>query len=179
MSIHGPLLGDAHKSPDETCLGLRHAFLRASLDDALNIMSLPLLATPRHVALTVFSPVASDTLALWPDAYCCFDAWTRVFLWRGSEASEADEEPCREFIRSEIVETRFPTPTVVLCGEGSSMARFVESRLNPSHNDSSADQDASFPALASLSKEERDAIKAKWLRTDVPSLKQWLRRLAT
>jgi len=177
FAARGPLLGDAYKSVDEV-RGLRHAFLRAGTDESITIMAPALLSTQRHVAQDLLTPVTADTLALWSDAHCCCDTWSRLFLWRGSDASDADEEACVEFLNENIVQRRFPAPTIVVCTEGSSMARFVVSRLNPSHNDSAEEQLASLPALALMSNEEREAVKAKWLWTDVPSLKQWLRRLA-
>jgi len=177
FAVRGPLLGDAYKSVDEV-RGLRHAFLRAGVDDSLAIMAPALLSTQRHVSNDLMTLVTADTLALWSDAHCCCDTWSRLFLWRGSDASDVDEEACAEFLNESIVQRRFPAPTVVVCVEGSSMARFVVSRLNPSHNDSAEEQVASLPALALMSNEERELIKAKWLWTDVPSLKQWLRRVA-
>ena len=56
-------------------------------------------------------------------------------------------------------------------------ARFVISRLCPSHQDLPEEQLASFPALHGLSPEDRTALSQKFVRTDTASFRSWLRRI--
>jgi hypothetical protein len=61
--------------------------------------------------------------------------------------------------------------------EASSMARWLQCRLVPSHKDTLEEQLQSFPQLAQLAVEERNKLMAKFHRTDDLSFNQYLRGL--
>ena len=154
---------------------LRSMFLRSGVEDALAIMN-PVLLSSRN-DLSTFSSMPAETLALWSDALVVSDVFDRIFVWKGREVAGVDSEehePLQGRLRA-IVAQRYPTPTVLYCTEGSSMARFVISRLCPSHHDTPEEQLASFPALHDLSVEARSALSKKLIRTDTASFRNWLR----
>ena len=167
----GPLLGEAHKADDDVSC-LRALFLRAGLEDALGLMAPAMVAAGPGDPET--RPVPADTLALWSQNSIACDQYTRLFVWRGSAASEESEATCLTWLKQRAAR-RFPVPVVERCAESNSMGRYVVSRLNPTQNDNAEEQVASFPALGNLSREDLEALRRKFLRTDIPSLKQWLR----
>lgn len=121
--------------------------------------------------------ISGDSLALWSDAFVVGDLFSRIVVWRGHEANalDAPEESLAQYL-APIHEDRFPAPCVIRCAEGSSMARMIVSRLNPSHQDTLKDQCISLPALSELSSEQRKELYQKFPNTDTPSAAQWLRR---
>ena len=199
----GPLLGECHQVSHQSCpciyevmahksftlpinalrqsiddvFCLRSIFLRTAVEDSIALMS-PVLLSARGDFCS-FRPVIAETLALWSDAIIVNDVYDRIFVWQGHKVAGIDStehEPLLEQIRL-LTSQRYPTPTVLHCKEGSSMARFVISRLCPSHHDTPEEQLSSFPALNHLSLEERSALSQKFTRTDSPSFKTWLRRV--
>jgi hypothetical protein len=181
---HGPLLGDAHKAYDDIFC-LRSLFLRLNASGALAMMEPSLMSTLGSVEMEAESssklcPVPCDSMALWSQAFLVGDLFDKLVVWRG-QTSNALNSPEAELslYLTNIIDTRFPTPTVIRCTEGSSMARIIVSRLNPSHHDSHQDQLSSFPALQHLTQEERDSISHKYPRTDNLSLTQWIRKIRT
>ena len=160
---------------DVSCL--RSLVLRTGVEDSIAIMN-PTLLFSRKGASS-FGAVSAETLALWSDAIVVNDVFDRIFVWQGRQVTDIDSEshePLQAQLRA-LAAQRYPTPTVLHCTEGSSMARFVISRLCPSHQDLPEEQLASFPALHGLSPEDRTALSQKFVRTDTASFRSWLRRI--
>jgi len=179
---HGPLLGEVNKSVDDSFLA-RLVFLRSGVEDSLIMMAPPLLSTrgqgAQPLGMQQLYHVPAETLALWSDAVLVHDQYSRLFLWRGHQAPKGgeaeDQQLLDAYMEKAMVKRRFPAPTVLCCKEGSSMARYIVSRLNPLHHDNPGEQLLSFPMLQGLDLETRTDISKKFLRTDVPSFKTWLR----
>jgi hypothetical protein len=157
---------------------LRWLFLRMDVNTSLSLMSPHLLSTKtvqgNHNQL---HPASSDTLALYTDAFVVGDLFNKVVVWRGrsANASNAPEVALSHYM-SHVNNTRFPTPTLIRCTEGSSMARIISSRLNPLHQDTLKDQCQSQPILSEVPQEVREELYRRFPKTDTPSVNQWLRR---
>lgn len=72
---------------------------------------------------------------------------------------------------------RLPRSEILLFNEGSSAARWLSSRLIPSHKDSRQWQELTFPQLQSLTAEQRTELEAKFLPTDEQSFVQYYAKL--
>lgn len=66
---------------------------------------------------------------------------------------------------------------MVICQEGSSPARYLQSRLIPAHKDAPYEQEARFPHLKQLSAESRANLRNKFFATDDLSFCEWMRGL--
>ena len=83
---------------------------------------------------------------------------------------------CVEELR-EAAGLRLPPPVEMQFVEGSSMARYMVSRLSPGHHDSPEEQVAALPSLSRMTPEALAVLREKLLVTDSMSFNQYLRWL--
>jgi len=105
------------------------------------------------------------------------DHGTDIFTWIGMEVTpdvEAVALTARDSLIAKLSAYRFPTPRVLTFREATSASRYMMSRLAPLHKDAAVDQDISYPPLALLQPQERQALVSKFLFTDDPSFNEWM-----
>ncbi|MCO5586110.1 hypothetical protein L7F22_040049 [Adiantum nelumboides] len=187
----GPLLGNIVGHEDERVV-LRNLFLQASFDLSLRMLSPRVLM---HREGGTFEELPAYDLAMQSNAAIVLDHGTDIFIWMGSDLS-ADEThsaaalaACRTLVE-ELTEQRFPAPRVLtfkvrslpftmlfLHIEGTSQARYLQSRLIPAHKDPPYEQEARFPQLRSLNPDQRARLKSKFFHVDDLSFCEWMRSL--
>lgn len=174
----GPLLGGIIGHEDER-LVLVDLFLQASFDLALRMVAPRLLM---HSEGGTFEELPAYDLALQTDATIVLDHGTDIFIWMGSEVSKDESRSaavlaaCRT-LAHELSEHRFPAPRTVAFKEGSSLARYMQSRLIPGHKDPPYEQEIRFPQLQSLTSEQRLKLSQSVIHTDDLSFFEYMRKL--
>jgi hypothetical protein len=108
-----------------------------------------------------------------------------LFVWSGRATlhSRFDgiREECRQFLL-ERAKHRFPMPQLHMLSEGDSMGRRLTTRLAPSHADAPEQQLVHFPALESLTEQERVALQNKFRFYDASadeSFRRWFWSVAS
>ncbi|KAI5061767.1 hypothetical protein GOP47_0024272 [Adiantum capillus-veneris] len=174
----GPLLGNIVGHEDERVV-LRNLFLQASFDLSLRMLSPRVLM---HREGGTFEELPAYDLAMQSNAAIVLDHGTDIFIWMGSDLS-ADEThsaaalaACRTLVE-ELTDQRFPAPRVLTFKEGTSQARYLQSRLIPAHKDPPYEQEARFPQLRSLNPDQRARLKSKFFHVDDLSFCEWMRSL--
>lgn len=121
-----------------------------------------------------------EIFALQSNKVVLLDHQTDLFLWIGRNVPPAvasiQKAKCYEFIQ-QITKERFPHPQVQEFKEGTSMARWIQCRLNPSHKDSPQEQLISFPLLANLTTEQIHLFVKRYPKTDDLSFFQYYRSI--
>jgi protein transport protein SEC23 len=139
-----PFLTTFNSTPDHTTF-LRHSLLTEDVTNSLFMVQPTLMryafdgAEPRAVLL--------DTTSIQPDVMLLLDTFFRIVLWHGStvvawrQQGYQDKEEYPGFKTAldapkaeadALVAERFPTPAFVSCDQGSSQARYLLTRCNPS-----------------------------------------------
>jgi len=117
------------------------------------------------------------SLALQSDAVLLIDCGTEIFVWSGADTDGPSGDARRgraALLAADAAATRHPLASVTCVSERDSMARLVVARLEPLHHDGPGVQLARFPSLASLtSEDERRALSAKFVKSDILSFHQW------
>ncbi|KAH7365154.1 hypothetical protein KP509_18G011400 [Ceratopteris richardii] len=174
----GPLLGNIIGHEDERVI-LRNIFLQSSFDLSLRMLSPRVLM---HRESGTFEELPAYDLAMQSNTAIVLDHGTDIFIWMGSDLS-ADETQsaaalaaCRTLVE-ELTEQRFPAPRVLVFKEGTSQARYLQSRLIPAHKDPPYEQEARFPQLRTLNAEQRAHLKSKFFYVDDLSFCEWMRSL--
>lgn len=138
-----PFLAVFNATPDQTTC-LRHSLMSEDTTNSLfmiqpTLMKYSLDAEPQPVILDLQSIDKSVVLMM--------DTFFKVVIWHGSQIvawrkqgyheqeeyrnlKSAMEDPLAE--ANELVAERFPTPTLIICDQGSSQERALLSRCNPS-----------------------------------------------
>lgn len=174
----GPLLGSIVGHEDERVV-LRNLFLQASFDLSLRMLSPRVLM---HREGGTFEELPAYDLAMQSNTAIVLDHGTDIFIWMGSDLaydetlSAAALAACRTLVE-ELTEQRFPAPRVLTFKEGTSQARYLQSRLIPAHKDPPYEQEARFPQLRTLSSEQRANLKSKFFSVDDWSFCEWMRSL--
>ncbi|ERN11132.1 protein transport protein SEC23 [Amborella trichopoda] len=174
----GPLLGSIIGHEDERSV-LRNIFLNASFDLSLRMIAPRCLM---HREGGTFEELPAYDLAMQSDAAVVLDHGTDVFIWLGAELATQEAKSaaalaaCRT-LAEELTEQRFPAPRILAFKEGSSQARYFVSRLIPAHKDPPYEQEARFPQLHTLSREQREKLKSSFLHFDDFSFCEWMRSL--
>lgn len=136
-----------NNSPDETSF-YRHSLMREDCSNSL-LMIQPALVSYELNQPT--RPVSLDTSSITPDRILLMDTFFQIVIfhgdkivaWRKANYQEQEgfewfkmflEAPIRD--ANDLMMSRFPLPRYVVCDQGSSQARFLLSRVNPSitHN---------------------------------------------
>jgi len=112
-------------------------------------------------------------LALQSDKILLLDHQTDVFIWIGTQCSDSQNKLsiCMKYA-VEGIKHRFPNPQILVFKESSSMARWLQCRLIPSHKDSPEEQVESFPQLTQIPLQLK-----KFHKTDDLSFRQYCRQL--
>jgi len=165
----GPLMSPILQHPDDIDY-IRCLFLNANLEDSIRLIDPPL-----YLANQNFARIPLEDLALQSNFVLLLDHHTNVYIWVGHNIDDKEEEieNCKEHLKV-MLRHRFPYPSFMSFEEGESMARCLQSRLIPSHQDSYEQQKISFPLLQTISKDEYLHILSKFHRTDELSLNSYL-----
>lgn len=138
-----PFLATFNSSPDQT-MSLRHALISEDTTNCLFMIQPTLL---KYSLEQEPQPVLLDLSSIQTDCVLLLDTFFKVLVWHGSKIcawrnegyqnqeefvnlKRALEEPLAE--AQALVEERFPTPTLIVCDQGSSQERGLLSRCNPS-----------------------------------------------
>ncbi|KAH3746241.1 sec23/Sec24 protein transport family protein [Pelomyxa schiedti] len=173
MARRGPLLGQVLQHRDDID-SARIAFLQAPPESALRMIIPDLLLAKEDR----FEQLPPEDLAMQSGNVLFFDHEFDICIWIGAEAAQHESlhRSCMSLALQRSA-TRFPVPSVLVVKEGVSDARWLWSRLIPSHKDTEQEQLWSFPGLRSLLPKERAVLVAKFPRTDDLSFSQYYRSL--
>lgn len=148
-----------NNSPDETSF-YRHSLMR---EDCLNSL---LMIQPSLVAYELHQetrPVSLDTSSIQPDRILLMDTFFQIVIFHGEKIAAWKKQNYQEkqgyesfklFLEApvndanDLMMSRFPLPRYVVCDQGSSQARFLLSRVNPSITHNTAMGYYGDPALA-------------------------------
>eukprot|EP00457_Paulinella_chromatophora_P003722 gb/GEZN01003730.1/.p1 GENE.gb/GEZN01003730.1/~~gb/GEZN01003730.1/.p1 ORF type:complete len:560 (+),score=132.44 gb/GEZN01003730.1/:377-2056(+) len=191
----GPLLGPASlQHTDELCT-TRELFLRCGLASSLRLLSPSLLS---FNSLGSLEQLPLSSLALQSNRILYLDHHTHVLIWSGRRVAGTEFDAFREACRQRAIQTtqrRLPAPEVLCVSEGSSGARWLMCRLEPSHLDVKQHQQhdqpqteqqlqqeldmlcRSFPGLQLLEATERQDLLAKLPPSDELTFRQFWTRL--
>ncbi|OIR59074.1 MAG: vesicle coat complex COPII subunit Sec23 [Amphiamblys sp. WSBS2006] len=135
-------------SPDETAFYC-HLLLREGVKNSM------VMVQPTLMAYAIGQPpvpVLLDSVSIKPDTLLLLDTFSHVVLFHGEYVAHwrdkkhhldpqniafAKTLEMAEKHAMHLVQTRTPMPAYVYCDQGGSQARFLLSRLNPSHTQSS------------------------------------------
>lgn len=136
-----------NNSPDETSF-YRHSLMREDCSNSL-LMIQPALVS--YELNNETRPVSLDTSSITPERILLMDTFFQIVIFHGEriaawkKANYQDKpgyEAFKQFLENpirdanDLMMSRFPLPRYVVCDQGSSQARFLLSRVNPSitHN---------------------------------------------
>ncbi|CDR41407.1 CYFA0S07e01728g1_1 [Cyberlindnera fabianii] len=140
--IKSPMMMNFNTTPDESTY-YTSIFTRSDTPDSLLMIQPHLTAYKPGIEPY---PVLLDTASLDPSAVLLMDSFFHVVIHIGMnlaiqrDSGSSIEDTLEPAIAeaADLCSTRFPLPRYVVADEGSSQARFLKSRLNPSENDGSA-----------------------------------------
>lgn len=148
-----------NNSPDETSF-YRHSLMREDCSNSLLMIQPALVAYQLHEQT---KPVSLDTSSISPDKILLMDTFFQIVIFHGEKVAawrkeNYQEKPGYESFKlfleapindaNELMMSRFPLPRYVVCDQGSSQARFLLSRVNPSITHNTAMGYYGDPALA-------------------------------
>lgn len=152
-----------NNSPDETSF-YRHSLMMEDCGNSLLMIQPCLLAYERYQSTI---PVSLDASSIHPTRILLMDTFFQIVIFLGDQIYhmkeqnvQADDHDFKMFLdapfndASELMASRFPLPRYVVCdnvsSKGSSQARFLLSRVNPSQTYSSTygDPNAQPPVLS-------------------------------
>ncbi|KAJ3446774.1 protein transport protein sec23 [Anaeramoeba flamelloides] len=130
-------------SPDETSFH-KHCLFQENVQNSI-LMFQPMLF--QYSMTDVPKPVLLDSSSVKKDCILLLDTFFVVLIWRGKQIAKwvklgyQDQEEYKDFktliqmpIRDaqNLIKDRFPYPRFVQCNQGTSQARLLQSRVNPS-----------------------------------------------
>lgn len=148
-----------NNSPDETSF-YRHSLLREDCSNSLLMIQPALVAYELHQETR---PVSLDTSSIQPEKILLMDTFFQIVIFHGDKVAawkkqnyqnQEGYEPFKQFLEApindanDLMMSRFPLPRYVVCDQGSSQARFLLSRVNPSITHNTAMGYYGDPALA-------------------------------
>lgn len=148
-----------NNSPDETSF-YRHSLMREDCSNSLLMIQPALVAYELHQETR---PVSLDTSSIQPDRILLMDTFFQIVIFHGDKIAAWKKQNYQEkegfesfklFLEAPINDandmmmSRFPLPRYVVCDQGSSQARFLLSRVNPSITHNTAMGYYGEPALA-------------------------------
>jgi protein transport protein SEC23 len=137
-----PFLSTFNSTPDQTTF-LRHSLLTQDVTNSLYMVQ----PTLRRYAIDSPEPrpVILDATSIQPDAVLLLDAFFRIVIWHGAtivawrqQGYQEKHEDLKRILEApkaeadSLVAERFPAPAFVSCDQGSSQARYLLTRCNPS-----------------------------------------------
>ena len=173
-----PMLLDSN---DDQNFVMRRLALRFNVGDTQSLLFPKLFRVMRSEetgAPTVVGLPPED-LALNPRYILGMDSFTHLFLWSGALTADMDHV---DELRAAAVDhllmsslDRCPAPLLYSVRDGDSASRFVTHQLVPSHLDTAAEMEQSFPELKQMSEEERKLFIMGLGFTDELSFNQYFR----
>lgn len=148
-----------NNSPDETTF-YRHSLMREDCSNSLLMIQPSLVAYELHQET---KPVSLDTSSIQPERILLMDTFFQIVIFHGDRIAAWKRQNYQEkegfesfktFLEApindanELMMSRFPLPRYVVCDQGSSQARFLLSRVNPSITHNTAIGYYGDPALA-------------------------------
>lgn len=148
-----------NNSPDETSF-YRHSLMREDCSNSLLMIQPALVSYELHQET---KPVSLDTSSIQPDRILLMDTFFQIVIFHGDKIAAwkkqnyQDKEGFESFKlfleapindANDLMMSRFPLPRYVVCDQGSSQARFLLSRVNPSITHNTAMGYYGDPALA-------------------------------
>lgn len=148
-----------NNSPDETSF-YRHSLMREDSSNSLLMIQPALVAYELHQETR---PVSLDTSSIQPDRILMMDTFFQIVIFHGDKIAAWRKQNYQEkegfesfklFLEApindanDLMMSRFPLPRYVVCDQGSSQARFLLSRVNPSITHNTAVGYYGDPALA-------------------------------
>ena len=148
-----------NNSPDETSF-YRHSLMREDCSNSLLMIQPALVAYELHQETR---PVSLDTSSIQPDRILMMDTFFQIVIFHGDKIAAWRKQNYQEkegfesfklFLEApvndanDLMMSRFPLPRYVVCDQGSSQARFLLSRVNPSITHNTAIGYYGDPALA-------------------------------
>jgi len=148
-----------NNSPDETSF-YRHSLMREDCSNSLLMIQPALVSYELHQETR---PVSLDTSSIQPDRILLMDTFFQIVIFHGDKIAAwkkqnyQDKEGFESFKlfleapindANDLMMSRFPLPRYVVCDQGSSQARFLLSRVNPSITHNTAMGYYGDPALA-------------------------------
>lgn len=148
-----------NNSPDETSF-YRHSLMREDCSNSLLMIQPALVAYELHQETR---PVSLDTSSIQPDRILMMDTFFQIVIFHGDKIAAWRKQNYQEkegfesfklFLEApindanDLMMSRFPLPRYVVCDQGSSQARFLLSRVNPSITHNTAVGYYGDPALA-------------------------------
>jgi protein transport protein SEC23 len=129
-----------NSTPDQTSVS-RHALFA---EDVMNSMFMVQPSLMKFAIAADPVPVLLDTASIQPDVVLVLDTFFRVVVWHGATVARwrddghHQQEGLKVLLETprqeaeELVAERFPTPALVSCDQGSSLARYLLTRCSPS-----------------------------------------------
>lgn len=148
-----------NNSPDETSF-YRHSLMREDCSNSLLMIQPALVSYELHQET---KPVSLDTSSIQPDRILMMDTFFQIVIFHGDKIATWRKQNYQEkegfesfklFLEApindanDLMMSRFPLPRYVVCDQGSSQARFLLSRVNPSITHNTAVGYYGDPALA-------------------------------
>lgn len=148
-----------NNSPDETSF-YRHSLMREDCSNSMLMIQPSLIAYVLHQETR---PVSLDTSSIQPDRILLMDTFFQIVIFHGDKIAawrkqnyhlNEEYKSFRDFLNAPVEDAndlmahRFPLPRYVVCDQGSSQARFLLSRVNPSITHNTAMGYYGDPALA-------------------------------
>eukprot|EP00027_Filamoeba_sp_ATCC50430_P003743 CAMPEP_0168553362 /NCGR_PEP_ID=MMETSP0413-20121227/7213_1 /TAXON_ID=136452 /ORGANISM="Filamoeba nolandi, Strain NC-AS-23-1" /LENGTH=589 /DNA_ID=CAMNT_0008584045 /DNA_START=297 /DNA_END=2066 /DNA_ORIENTATION=+ len=173
----GPLLGPLLQHPDDIDY-MRCLFLNSPFEDCKRLIEPPFYMAENTEYKYYQIPL--EDLALQSNKVLLLDHHTDIFIWSGNLTLTEEYEEQRKnllLLAQELRKHRFPQPQILQFKENSSMARWLQCRLIPSHKDTPEEQLVAFPQLEELPQPVRTKLASKFHRTDDLSYNQYVRGL--
>ncbi len=147
----GPLLGHMVSNADERYLSAE-LLLKGSLKATIGLIGPSVHIVDPVDAQNSVRLTQSETLCLLPDRLLLVDTWDVVYIWVGSEVDECNNAKSVRISCVELAEeicrkdTRLPAALIQVVEAEEPWARFVTTRLEPSHKD--APQPGEHPKIS-------------------------------
>ncbi|KAL7575763.1 hypothetical protein ACA910_003093 [Epithemia clementina (nom. ined.)] len=175
----GPLLNPGPMRSLDDRAEIRSLFIRFPMEDCLCMMAPLLWRCGPDDASAGLDEILPETLALWSNSVIAADNYHTIFIWSGRQVSDSNHDNLREACKTFLMnrsEFRFPMPQLHIVKENDSMSRRFTTLLAPTHGDPIEHSLTTFPALARLSAQELEAVRAKFKFYDPesdPSFRSW------
>eukprot|EP00658_Telonema_sp_P-2_P072425 TRINITY_DN61568_c0_g1_i1.p1 TRINITY_DN61568_c0_g1~~TRINITY_DN61568_c0_g1_i1.p1 ORF type:complete len:296 (+),score=35.00 TRINITY_DN61568_c0_g1_i1:201-1088(+) len=171
----GQCLGESNMNPDELD-AIRCLVLSSDCETGARILFPQLYRLTHPLAWTA---LPLEDLCLQPSWVLYLDQHTHILVWCGGETRDGAEfQQLRDHAKQAaeaVAINRWPQPRTLTFFEASSQARYLTSRLIPSHKDLPEEQREALPVLRELGEEAQQALRNKlWIDTDDLSLREYL-----
>ena len=122
-------------------------------------------------------PQLPETLSLLSDSIVLLDTYKDIFIWVGNQRPFVENDYLYQYLYNqavELVESRYPSPSIHLLSEYSSEAKIMSLYLIPSHHDDYLSAIPKHSLFKYLTKEQQRFEQSKHLRTEEMSFVQYI-----